>query len=174
MSSTRLLVLGLLHEGPRHGYEITQLVSAGALEEWTRVKPGSIYHALTKLEAEGLVQTHAEERTGDRLRRVYAITPKGRDALRDHLRDALSQPPHSVRSDFAIALRWHELLDAAEVRDLIAAAARAVRERRAALNAGRAVKAGMSPLADALLDNAEAHLAADAKLLADLQRLLAV
>ncbi|GAA2294995.1 hypothetical protein GCM10010149_48990 [Nonomuraea roseoviolacea subsp. roseoviolacea] len=36
----------------------------------------------------------------------------------------------------------------------------------------RPVKAGLSPLADALFDNAEAHLAADAKLLEDVQRLL--
>lgn len=34
------------------------------------------------------------------------------------------------------------------------------------------VPAGLSPLADALFDNAEAHLAADVKLLADVQRLL--
>ncbi|MEV4015973.1 hypothetical protein AB0J35_36275 [Nonomuraea angiospora] len=33
-------------------------------------------------------------------------------------------------------------------------------------------KAGLSPLADALFENAEAHLAADAKLLEDIQRLL--
>ncbi|SEG15571.1 Transcriptional regulator PadR-like family protein [Nonomuraea solani] len=173
MSSTRLLVLGLLNEGPRHGYEINQLVTAGALEQWTDVKPGSIYHALAKLETEGLARTHAEERTGDRLRRVYAITDEGRRTLRDLLRKALAGPPHSTRSDFALALRWHTLLED-EVHDLIAASARELAARRSALAAGREAKAGLSPLADALFDNAEAHLAADAKLLDDLQRLIEV
>ncbi|MEU4545658.1 PadR family transcriptional regulator [Nonomuraea dietziae] len=172
MSSTRLLVLGLLNEGPRHGYEINQLVTAGALDQWTDVKPGSIYHALAKLEAEGLTETHAEERTGDRLRRVYAITPEGRRTLGDLLRKALSAPPHSTRSDFALALRWHSLLESGEARELMAASSRELEARRAAFAAGRAAKAGLSPLADALFENAEAHLAADAKLLDDLQRLL--
>jgi DNA-binding PadR family transcriptional regulator len=167
-----LLVLGVLNEGPRHGYEINQLVTAGALEQWTDVKPGSVYHALAKLEAEGLAETHSEERTGDRLRRVYAITPEGRHMLRDLLRKALSAPPHSTRSDFALALRWHALLDSGEARELVAASSGALEGRRAEIAAGREAKAGLSPLADALFDNAEAHLAADAKLLEDIQRLL--
>ncbi|GAA3614569.1 PadR family transcriptional regulator [Nonomuraea rosea] len=172
MSSTRMLVLGLLDEGPRHGYEINQLVTTGALEQWTDVKPGSVYHALAKLEAEGLAETHAEERTGDRLRRVYAITPEGRRTLRALLRKALSAPPHSTRSDFALALRWHALLDSGEARELVTASARALEGLRAGITAGREAKAGLSPLADALFDNAEAHLAADTKLLEDIQRLL--
>ncbi|MGN9784940.1 PadR family transcriptional regulator [Nonomuraea sp. ZG12] len=172
MSSTRLLVLGVLNEGPRHGYEINQLVTAGALELWTDVKPGSVYHALAKLETEGLAETHSQERTGDRLRRVYAITPEGRHTLRDLLRKALSTPPHSTRSDFALALRWHALLASGEARELVAASSVALEGRRAEIAAGREAKAGLSPLADALFKNAEAHLAADAKLLEDIQRLL--
>jgi DNA-binding PadR family transcriptional regulator len=170
MSATRLLVLGLLHEGPRHGYEINQLVSAGALEQWTDVKPGSIYHALAKLETEGLARTHAEERTGDRLRRVYAITPEGRRSLRDLLRTALADPPRAARSDFALAMRWHALLEPDEVRDLLAGAVRALEAERESLAAGRAAKGGLSPLVDALFDNAQAHLEADLKLLGDLRR----
>ncbi|MGI5284526.1 PadR family transcriptional regulator [Nonomuraea polychroma] len=133
---------------------------------------GSIYHALAKLEAEGLAETHAEERTGDRLRRVYAITPQGRRTLQDLLRKALAAPPHSTRSDFALALRWHALLESGEARELVAASSRALEGRRAEIAAGREAKAGLSPLADALFENAEAHLAADAKLLEDIQRLL--
>ncbi|MGW3351538.1 PadR family transcriptional regulator [Nonomuraea rubra] len=172
-SSTRLLVLGLLNEGPKHGYEINQVVTAGALDQWTGVKPGSVYHALAKLELEGLARTFSQERTGDRLRRVYAITPEGRETLRDLLRKALAAPPHSTRSDFALALRWHALLDTGEAGELVAAASQAVAAERAALAAGRTAKRGLSPLADALFDNAEAHLAADARLLEELARLLA-
>ncbi|MEV4805287.1 helix-turn-helix transcriptional regulator [Nonomuraea sp. NPDC049421] len=136
------------------------------------MKPGSVCHALAKLEAEGLAETHSEERAGDRLRRVHAITPEGRRALRDLLRKALSAPPHSTRPDFALALRWHALLDSGEVRELVAASCRALEGRRADIAAGREPKAGLSPLADALFDNADAHLAADAKRLEDIQRLL--
>ncbi|GAA2697593.1 MULTISPECIES: hypothetical protein [Nonomuraea] len=54
----------------------------------------------------------------------------------------------------------------------MAASSRALEAQRAMLAAGRDAKAGLSPLADALFDNAEAHLAADVKLLEDVQRLL--
>ncbi|MFI9839044.1 hypothetical protein ACIHFD_18560 [Nonomuraea sp. NPDC051941] len=54
----------------------------------------------------------------------------------------------------------------------MAASFRELEARRVALAAGREAKAGLSPLADALFDNAEAHLAADAKLLEDVRRLL--
>jgi hypothetical protein len=122
--------------------------------------------------AEGLAETHAEERTGDWLRRVYAITPEGRRTLRDLLRKALSAPPHSTRSDFALALRWHALLDSGEARELVTESARALEGLRAGITVGREAKAGLSPLADALFDNAAAHLPADTKLLEDIQRLL--
>ncbi|UBU14050.1 hypothetical protein [Nonomuraea gerenzanensis] len=55
---------------------------------------------------------------------------------------------------------------------LVAVALREVAAQRVALAAGRTAKAGLSPLADALFTNAQAHLAADAKLLDDLARLL--
>ncbi|CAM3396540.1 PadR family transcriptional regulator [Kibdelosporangium persicum] len=165
MSSTRLLVLGLLHEQPRHGYEINQMISAGALEQWTAVKSGSVYHALTKLEAEELIETHSEERVGDRVRHLYAITPAGREVLRDLVRSTLAVPPHAVRSDFPLALRWAELLDRREILGLLDSCAEAIEKERRLTALGRQAKAAMSPLAQAVFDNTEAHLAADAKLL---------
>jgi DNA-binding PadR family transcriptional regulator len=165
MSSTRLLVLGLLHEQPRHGYEINQVISAGALEQWTAVKSGSVYHALARLEAEGLVETHSEERVGDRVRHIYAITPPGRDVLRHLVRSTLAVPPHAVRSDFPLALRWSDLLDRHEILALLDNCATAIEAERRATALGREAKDALPPLVQAVFDNTEAHLAADAKLL---------
>lgn len=70
-----LVLLALLACRPQHGYdlmaELDRLFGPGY-----RPSPGSIYPALTALEAEALVAATAD---GDR--KTYALTPAGRDAL---------------------------------------------------------------------------------------------
>jgi DNA-binding PadR family transcriptional regulator len=172
-SAARLLVLGLLEERPMHGYEILQLIGEGELDRWTPVQAGSIYYALNKLEQDGLIRTAAEQRTGDRLRRVYATTEAGGRELRRLLLGALAKPPHSTRSELALAAAWLHLLPREEVLERLAAAREAVRAGRAEVARGRAAKAGLSPIAEALFDNAEAILDADERLLDRVRDLLA-
>jgi DNA-binding PadR family transcriptional regulator len=73
-----LLVLSSLAEGPKHGYAITQDV-----EEVSGVKlgPGTLYGALARLEAKGLIAPMpAEER-----RKPYRLTSEGSAALSEQL-----------------------------------------------------------------------------------------
>lgn len=86
--STRLMVLGLLHAAPMHGYDIRKRLDIIHAEAWADVLPGSIYHALKQMEKEGLLAVEATERSGNRLRAVYALTDAGRRAYRDELRRA--------------------------------------------------------------------------------------
>lgn len=58
--------LGMSAELARHGY---------------RISPGTLYPLLHGLEQRGYLQSSLE-RNGKSLRRVYAATPKGRQALR--------------------------------------------------------------------------------------------
>ena len=70
-----LVLLALLARRPQHGYDLM-----GELERLFgpayRPSPGSIYPALSALEAEALVEATAD---GDR--RTYALTTLGREAL---------------------------------------------------------------------------------------------
>jgi DNA-binding PadR family transcriptional regulator len=66
-------VLALLAEGPKHGYQILQELSARTGGAWTP-SPGSIYPILHRLADAGVVE--AEELDGGR--RVFSLTPKGR------------------------------------------------------------------------------------------------
>jgi DNA-binding PadR family transcriptional regulator len=70
-----LVILALVAEVPRHGYELmTELQQRfGAAY---RPSPGSVYPALNALQAEGLVLAQDD---GDR--RVYQLSPSGREAL---------------------------------------------------------------------------------------------
>jgi len=73
------LILRLLSEHSRlYGYEITQLVKERSKEK-ILIKEGSLYPALHKLEADGLVESE-EVFIGKRVRRYYKLTQPGKKA----------------------------------------------------------------------------------------------
>lgn len=79
--NVRTLCLGVLSAGEASGYEIKKEIEEGLFSHFIEASFGSIYPALTQLAGEGLVTVRAEEQAGKPDKKVYAITPKGRDAL---------------------------------------------------------------------------------------------
>jgi len=78
--SADLLILALIEHRPRHGYEIGRLIverSQGALNYHI----ASLYPTLYRLEDAGMVEGRWVEKTGQRRRRYYRLTPKGRKRL---------------------------------------------------------------------------------------------
>ena len=78
--SADMLVLALLEDRPRHGYEIAKLIeqrSGGAV----RFHVASLYPLLYRLERRGLLQGRWVEKSGQRRRRYYRLTPAGRKVL---------------------------------------------------------------------------------------------
>jgi DNA-binding PadR family transcriptional regulator len=88
MSTTRMMILGLVSVmQPVHGYDVRRELLSWRADEWASIHPGSIYHALKRLAAEGLVREVATERVRSRpARTTYEITPKGRDEFGTLLR----------------------------------------------------------------------------------------
>jgi PadR family transcriptional regulator PadR len=79
------MVLAALRAGPAHGYALVGAVaeqSAGAFE----LAEGTVYPALHRLEADGLVQSNWTRHAGRR-RRVYRLTRAGTAALAERQRD---------------------------------------------------------------------------------------
>lgn len=79
--SAELLVLSLLEDQPRHGYDISKLIqtrSGGAI----RFHVTSLYPLLYRLEERGLVLGRWVEKAEQRRRRYYSLTPEGRKVLR--------------------------------------------------------------------------------------------
>ncbi len=79
--SAELLVLSLLEDQPRHGYDISKLIqirSGGAL----RFHVTSLYPLLYRLEKRGWIGGRWVEKTEQRRRRYYSLTPEGRKVLR--------------------------------------------------------------------------------------------
>lgn len=78
--SAELLVLSLLDDKARHGYELGQLIelrSQGAL----RFNVASLYPLLYRLEKRGWIRGRWVEKAGQRRRRYYRLTPSGRKML---------------------------------------------------------------------------------------------
>ena len=79
--SAELLVLSLLEDQPRHGYDISKLIqirSGGIL----RFHVTSLYPLLYRLEDRGWIASRWVEKAEQRRRRYYNLTPEGRKVLR--------------------------------------------------------------------------------------------
>jgi len=75
-----LLLLSALAPGPKHGYALMEAVtdlSGGRV----RLKPGSLYATLDRLERQGLVSESGTEVVSGRHRRYYELTDAGTEAL---------------------------------------------------------------------------------------------
>jgi DNA-binding PadR family transcriptional regulator len=81
-----MLVLGVLHRGEFHPYEIKRRLEAAMVECYIDVDTGTLYYAVRQLEKEKLIEAVAEERVArGGVRTIYRITAKGRDEFRDGL-----------------------------------------------------------------------------------------
>ncbi|KAD4059953.1 PadR family transcriptional regulator [Arthrobacter yangruifuii] len=81
MREPTFLILTALARGRHHGYSLlteTKKLSGGRVS----LKPGSLYTTLDRLQEEGLVRDDGEEAVAGRLRRYYALTDSGADALK--------------------------------------------------------------------------------------------
>lgn len=95
----KTLILYYLSIKPTHGYEIQKYIQINEMDEWTKIQSGSIYYALGKLEKDELIQLKREENIGAKVRKIYCITDKGRDALRKSLIEEFSRPIYNIGSD---------------------------------------------------------------------------
>jgi len=91
MSVVRLLVLGVLRrQGPAHGYAVRRELLSWRAETWTNAKPGSIYHALKQLNAEGKLREAGTERSEEGPgRTLYELTADGEIEFRTLMDQAL-------------------------------------------------------------------------------------
>jgi DNA-binding PadR family transcriptional regulator len=81
MQEASFLILTALASGSQHGYAIiTEVseISGGRV----RLRAGTLYTALDRLRADGLVAIEGEEIVDGRLRRYYVLTDDGASALR--------------------------------------------------------------------------------------------
>lgn len=73
------ILLGL-YSGPSYGYELINSIQTFGFIEGS-APPGMIYRHLRQMEEEGLVRSEWETREVGAAKRIYTLTPDGKDAL---------------------------------------------------------------------------------------------
>ena len=81
----QLLTLRVINEKPMHGYQLIDEMESRELVETGRFETGSIYTILNRMEKHELLVSEKKEADSGRIRRVYSVTPKGVEALREGL-----------------------------------------------------------------------------------------
>jgi DNA-binding PadR family transcriptional regulator len=89
LTTSDLVLLSLLAERPRHGYEINEILDARNIRDWAAVSKPHVYYSLNKLVRRGLIKltrdvgvAHGPDR------RIYATTQEG-----------VRQLSHALRAD---------------------------------------------------------------------------
>jgi PadR family transcriptional regulator PadR len=73
-------VLAMLKEKSRYGGELVQMMSSN---DGLLVSEGTIYPLLSRMRADGLVETEWRETSGGSPRRYYSLTRRGQQAVTD-------------------------------------------------------------------------------------------
>ena len=125
LSATAYVILGLVRNEPRSGYEIKAVVDNSTRFFWA-ASYGQIYPELKRLSEAGLI-TGADVPTGGRKRTVYEITADGEEELKAWLR----QPPEvfEMRDEGLLKLFFADALPPAEAVEIL----RAMRAHRRAV-----------------------------------------
>lgn len=78
--STPLLILSLLKEGDKYGYEMIEQLAQRS-DDTFLLKEGTLYPLLHTLEKEGLVKSYSKIAPSGRERKYYHLTPAGGERL---------------------------------------------------------------------------------------------
>lgn len=115
----RLLILGVLHRGDFHPYEIKRRLEAAMVECYIDVDVGTLYYAVRKLEKDALIEAVAQERvTRGGIRTIYRVTSAGRAEFRKGLH-AQFEAEGPVSHVLYGALLFLHLADPARIADAL-------------------------------------------------------
>lgn len=164
----RLWILGLLMKRPMHGYEIKQYLEITRSDQWAGILPGSIYHAIKRMESEGLIEQLALERAGNRTRAVYTITPAGKEEFKRLLAEAWRTPSRTLPSTLYTAITFLDGMPPEEALPAIDQQIAALEQALAEWDEAEAIKARYGDPAGIqapMFQNGREHFLADLKLL---------
>ncbi|AMY21164.1 PadR family transcriptional regulator [Rhodococcus kroppenstedtii] len=126
-----LAVLGLLLDSPMHGYELRKRLT-GLLGAFRAFSYGSLYPTLRRMQADGLiVENQASGGTVRRARRVYELTPAGRERFTELVAD--TGPQNYTDDGFGVHLAFFGRTPAEARMRILEGRRRQVEERREGL-----------------------------------------
>ncbi|MDQ0225540.1 PadR family transcriptional regulator [Bacillus sp. 7586-K] len=137
----RLVVLGLLKKKPMSGYEIQQVLQKSQTDKWAGILPGSIYHALKKMDKEGLVKIEAVEQTGNRSKAIYKITEEGEVEFQRLLKAAFKEKSVILPTSIYSAISFIDELPNEDILEALAEQKQQIEKELHEMEAGEQQKA---------------------------------
>ncbi|KQR99606.1 PadR family transcriptional regulator [Williamsia sp. Leaf354] len=127
-----LAVLGLLLEAPMHGYELRKRLT-GLLGAFRAFSYGSLYPTLRRMQTDGLIEEDAgpQGTLKRRARRVYKMTPAGRERFAELVAD--TGPQNYTDDGFGVHLAFFSRTPAVARMRILEGRRRQVEERREGL-----------------------------------------
>lgn len=97
LTPAEIAILSLVNEGETHGYGLDETIRYRGMRNWTDIGFSSIYAILTRLEKAKLISSRRDTSGKLPVRKLYQITGKGKNVLRDHIKLYLSEPEQPRR-----------------------------------------------------------------------------
>ncbi len=117
--TTRLLILGVLHRGNFHPYEIKRRLENAMVECYADVDVGTLYYAIRQLQKEGSIAAVSHERVArGGMRTIYKITADGKTEFQTLLHQQFEQEGPVSQTLYGALLFLH-LSDVQTVEELL-------------------------------------------------------
>jgi hypothetical protein len=159
LTDAELVLLGLVAERPRHGYELEIVITERGVRAWTALGFSSIYYVLNKLESRGLVSS-VRPSGQDKGRRTYTLTPAGVVSCVGGTRAALELVP-PMHNAVLIGMANSPLLPAGQVTESLRRRRNSVVARIESTRAARAKQEPLETFVGAIFDHGIAMLQAE-------------
>jgi DNA-binding PadR family transcriptional regulator len=163
LTDAELLLLGLVAEMPRHGYQIDQVIDQRGMREWTQIGFSSIYFVLGKLQKRGLVTAKRPPKAtaSAKARKVYSVTPAGRAALAAQTIAALQDVQPAYSTVLLGMINWPSL-DREQALEALRARHTAIEAQLTRLGAIQVEQQPLPDFVDALFEYSLGQLRAEA------------
>jgi DNA-binding PadR family transcriptional regulator len=89
ISESEAVILGLLYDSPKYGYEIEQIIEEQSMRDWTEIAFSSIYYVLKKLEEKKMVTSEIKSSEKNRTRKIFTISKEGKKTLEEIIREKI-------------------------------------------------------------------------------------
>ena len=129
MTQIEIVLLALLYEKDRHGYEIESVIEERNMRNWTKIGFSSIYNSLKNLEKKGLIGSRYEEEYGAPARKVYFVNDTAKESVCETIKKILHSPER-VYSEFSIGLAFSHFLTEEETCECLVKYRESLEKRR--------------------------------------------
>jgi DNA-binding PadR family transcriptional regulator len=138
-----ILILGALHRGNLHPYEIKRRLTNAMIQCFTDVDVGTLYYAVRQLSKGKLIAAISQKRVArGGIKTVYRITPAGKRRFQELLHEQF-ELPGTVAQTLYIAMLFLQLCDKPRVAALLGAR---IARQKAAINELASIKRNLSPM----------------------------